>query len=259
MNYGLYLSSSGMLTAMHRQDVVANNLSNASTVGFKRDLTSFYHRQAAAQEGMEMEAGKAMLDRLGAGAMVMPTRTDVSQGPLTHTADPFHFAIEGQGFFPVSVNDGQSESPSLTRDGRFGINKDGFLVTMTGGHKVLDASDLPIKLDMKLGGFEVDVTGRITQNGVATGQRIQLRNLPAGVQPRHIGHGLFEVTAFTAQNWSSADGRILQNKVEESNVDPVRATLQMIEATRSITSNATMLRHHDLLMDRAANVLGRVA
>lgn len=259
MNYGLYLSASGMLTAMHRQDVVANNLSNASTVGFKRDLSGFYHRQAAAREDMDMEAGKAMLDRLGAGAMVMPTRTDLSQGPLTHTSDPFHLAIDGEGFFPVSVNDGRSESPSLTRDGRFGVDKDGYLVTMTGGHRVLDASDLPIRIDMKVGGFEVDESGRITQNSVATGQRIQLRNLPPSMEPRHIGHGLFEVTAFTAQNWSSAGGRILQNKVEESNVDPVRSTLEMIEATRSITSNATMLRHHDLLMDRAANVLGRVA
>ncbi|MHC4590466.1 MAG: flagellar basal body protein [Planctomycetota bacterium] len=86
MNYGLYLAASGALTNIHRQEVITNNLANATTAGFKPDMV--YARQRL-PERLESGAGtdpKELLEQLGGGTALMPTRLDLSQGAVTARA-----------------------------------------------------------------------------------------------------------------------------------------------------------------------------
>jgi len=256
MNYGLYLSASGVLTSMHRQDVAANNLANVETVGFKRDLAAVRQRLPEILEsGGPTDAAHDLLDRLGGALHVNPTRADLSSGQLDQTNQPLDLAIRGDAFFAVQDSEGVAR---LTRDGRFTLDAQGRLVSSTTGQGVLDINGQIIRLDPAQS-VEVDHTGTVRQGG-SLAARIKLVPVSDSAQLRHHGRGLYGAPAALIHNADNAtESEILQGYVERSNVDAVRATLEMIEASRSISTNANMIRYHDLMMERAANTLGRVA
>src|SRR5512133_1500142 len=119
MNYGLYLSATGVLTNSYRQDVIANNLANSETVGFKKDLALFQQRLTEAQERRwPSSRSNPALEMLGGGAFASPTSIDLTEGDLEPTDNPQDLAILGQGFFAVSEQ-GQTR---LTRDGRLMVD-----------------------------------------------------------------------------------------------------------------------------------------
>ena len=258
MNYGLYLSASGVLTNMHRQDVIANNLANAQTVGFKRDLAAFSQRAPESQEDLvDVDLAQDLLDRLGGGVLVAPTRTDFRDGALSETGNDLDLAISGRGFFTVqTVEDGRLAT-RLTRDGRLTLSRDGRLVTDVGRHPVLDTEGLPITLD-RAQPVRIDDHGTIRQgNGVVA--QLGLADVADDRQIRHLGRGLYEAPAASVTTAPRPAGLVQQGWLEQANVDPVREMVNMIETTRAIDQNATLLRYHDLVMDRAVNVVGRVA
>src|ERR1700722_2420103 len=136
MLYGLYLSATGVMTNSYRQDVIANNLANAQTIGFKKDLTLFKQRPTASQENpAHADWSDPMMDRMGGGTFAMPTAVDTTQGELQHTGSNLDVAIDGGGYFAVDANGKQK----LTRNGEFLIDRDGNLILAGGeGEKVLD-------------------------------------------------------------------------------------------------------------------------
>src|SRR5689334_23249319 len=116
MLYGLYLSAAGVMTSSYRQDVIANNIANSETVGFKRDLALFQQRRTAMQEmGLSPSRSNALMEALGGGVFASPTLLDRTQGDLEQTGSPLDVAINGQGYYKVSHGD----QTALTRDGRF--------------------------------------------------------------------------------------------------------------------------------------------
>ena len=258
MNYGLYLSASGVLTNMHRQDIAAANLSNVHTDGFKRSVVSLMHRDA---EAVEDRLGPGLrhdlLDRLGGGVLAGKTRLDLSMGSLRETSRPLDVALTGKGYFSVQVDDGQTTVQRLTRDGRWTQSPDNRLVTVTGGHAVLDVANLPITINPALGKVHIDADGTIRQ-GQATVARLKLIDVPND-SLRSIGHGLFEVGQAVLDAAQPANAGVEQGFLEQSNVDPIKELMKLIAATKAVSSNGNLIRYHDLLMDRAANVLGRVA
>ncbi len=261
MNYGLYLSASGVLTNLYRQDVFANNLANAQTAGFKRDLASLMQRSPEVTEDeLGMDLRSDLLDKLGGGALAGPQRIGFDQGPLRTTDRPLDIALEGEGFFTVALRNpstGRSEI-RLTRDGSFSLNTQGTLVTASGGRPVLDDRDQPIQL-------RTDVPVQVSQTGdIVQGDEIVAR----------LGIAMVDRTRLTKQGenlfaWTGSDPRtsrqtppqtlVRQGFSEMSNVDPVRALLDVVNATKAVSSNGNLIRYHDLLMDRAVNTLGRVA
>lgn len=257
MNYGLYISATGVLTNMHRQDVLANNLANAQTAGFKRDLVAFSQRLPESQENpAAFDLSNDLLDKLGGGLTVHPTITDYTPGSLQNTGNALDVALDGRGFFAVQNKqpDG-SITTSLTRDGRFTLAPDGQLITTVGGHAVLDKSGQPIRVNPALP-VTIDPTGRITQAGNIAGQ-LQVATVGDGQSLEHLGQGLY--AAPENLQTDNFHGRVKQGFVEQSNVDPVQGMVELIKTTRSINDNATMIRYTDSLMDKAVNTLGRVA
>ena len=129
MIYGLYLSATGVMTNAYRQDVIANNIANSETVGFKKDLALFDQRLTEAQQRRLAASGplspsNALLEKLGGGLLVHPTTIDTAQGELEPTGSPLDVAIEGDGYFAVNSG-GQTR---LTRNGQFAVDSTGHLI-----------------------------------------------------------------------------------------------------------------------------------
>lgn len=259
MNYGLYLSGSGVTTNMYRQDVFSNNLANVHTVAFKPDLPDLRQRSPQAIESeLGFEVSHRLLDRLGGGVLAGPQRFDMSTAPLTETGNPLDVALEQEGtFFAVRTEDSQTgqQRIHLTRDGRFTRNDAGELVTGAGA-QVLDADDSPIVL-ARDATARIDPAGRVLQDGQPVA-RLQVARVAAPQQLEKRGANLFAFGAADPREIVS-NPNVRAGFVEASGVDPITTLMRLIAATKSVASNAQMIRHHDNLMDHAVNRLGRVA
>lgn len=258
MNYGYNIAASGVLTAMHRQDVASNNLANLQTVGFKPDVAFTIPRQAARIEDrlFDMPSNR-LLEKLGGGVLLGPSRTSFVQGPLQTTDNALDLAIEGTGFLMVGLGGGISpEHVRLTRDGRLTTNPQGELVTVAGGHSVLDENSRPIVIDPTRP-IQIEGDGFIVQDGVAVA-RLKFVDVADQRQIRKVGENLFAPTVSGVLSTSPATGRIVQNHVEQSAVDPIQAMMAVQSAANAVNSSSRMLSIHDELTGRLINSLGRV-
>ena len=265
MNYGLYLSASGMMTNLYRQDVLAHNLANVQTVGFKPDVPGVRQRSPESVEGgFTGDVSDALLDRLGGGVFAGPQRTSFEPGPAQQTGGPLDlmladkdtfFAVEQRGDNAAGGTSGVSRI-RLTRDGRFQLNDQGYLVTVAGEHYVLDTANQRIQLDGP-GTVTIDAAGRVQQAGQAVAQ-VQVAAVSDKDQLRKQGQNLFAMPDGKDIRTAAANPGVRPGYLEGSGVDPIQAMLKIVEATKAVTANGNMIRYHDLLMDRAVNVLGRV-
>ncbi len=257
MNYGLYLSASGVLTNMYRQDVIANNLANANTAGFKRALAAFSQRDPEAIEDSLAAGAQPLLDRIGGGVFAHRSPVDFTPGALDKTGNDLDVAIEGEGFFALRTRDEQGQAAiRLSRDGRFTVDRAGQLVTTAGGHAVLDGNDQPILLDRGRP-VRIDSAGTIRQGGSMVA-RLPVWNVPDAQKLEQRGGGLLEATPADLDRRQRSEAPLQQGWVEQSNVDPVREMTQLIEATRAMANGANLIRYHDSLLHSAVSTLGRV-
>lgn len=259
MNYGLYLSASGVLTNLYRQDVYANNLANVETTGFKVDTATLRQRKP---EQIEDPAGfdtsNRLLERLGGGTIVGTQRIDFSAAQLKQTHNPLDAALtDDNTFFTIEHRgaNGQAET-RLTRDGRFTVGSSGELVTVTGGKRVLDAQGNAITLD-GTGPAAIASDGQVTQAGqpvapLGVVRVADTQNLVKQGQNlfRYEGNGELG----PAQRYGLQPGFL-----EASGADPIKTLMQVTKASKSVTSNSKLIQYHDNLMDNAVNTLGRVA
>jgi flagellar basal-body rod protein FlgF len=256
MLYGLYLSAAGVAANSYRQDVHANNLANAETVGFKRDIPLFQQRLTAAQE--QRIAGHAgawtdpVLEGLGGGLFVTPTATDQSAGEAEQTGSPLDVAIGGNGYFRVAAKD-QKVPPHLTRDGRFMVDRSGYLVLSNStAHRVLDPQGRPIQLPQGGGGrLAVGKDGSILQDNkpVAT---IGLFDVPDRTRLVKKGGTLFDYPDDKAVK--RTEGTFHGGALERSNVDPVTELTQLMETQRQLEANANMIRYQDQTLQKLVEV-----
>jgi flagellar basal-body rod protein FlgG len=258
MNYGLYLAASGVLTNMHRQEVITNNLANASTAGFKPDLVFARQRLPERLESGAATDPKWLLEQLGGGVSLMPTRLDLSQGSLTESSNDLDVAIEGEGF--LVVRSGVGADPRdirLTRDGRLSINAKGELVMTATGMRVLNTADQPIRLD-RSGRVEIRSNGDVAQGGrvQATIQLAAPRDLGEIVK---AGENVFRHRSAGQIARRPAAGRLLQGHLESSAVDPITTLKDLVASVKSVQANIKLMQYHDHIMGQAVNTLGRVA
>jgi flagellar basal body rod protein FlgG len=267
MNYGLYLSATGALSSLHRQDVLANNLANVETVGFKPDMVLTRQRPPQRLEGSAtFTEPQWLLEQLGGGHLTEPTRPALArQGALTATGNPLDLAIEGRGLFVVSAAPGDAGPAGaadlrLTRDGRMTVSAGGELVTAGSGMPVLDADLKPIRL-AGAGPVEVRSDGTILRDGAAVA-RIRLVDVD-GAALHKAGSNLFRLAegggAAALQGAAPATGSIRAGFVESSAVDPIRALSDLIATTRAAQANMRLMQYHDFIMGQAINTVGRVA
>ncbi|MEO1236307.1 MAG: flagellar hook-basal body protein [Planctomycetota bacterium] len=259
MNYGLYLSASGVLTNSYRQDVFANNLANVNTVGFKPDLPTLTPRPPeAAEDPAPFGTPNDLLDRLGGGVYVGPQRTSYAPGPIEQTGRPLDVALtDRNSFFAVQTTnpDTGETAVRLTRDGRLAVDGRGHVVTAT-GHRVLGPNDQPLSVAPNA---ELTVTadGRLQQNGVDVA-RLQVAAVADPQTLTKQGQNLFAFTGSDPRT-PSANPVLRVGALESSGTNAIATMMQIMAATKAASGNARLIQYHDTLMDRAINTFGRVA
>lgn len=255
MSYGMQISASGALAAMHRQDALTANLANFGTVGFKPVLAEAMHRDTArAEDGLWNMPSDELLEQLGGGVLAGRTRIDFSQAGLEMTGEPLDLAIQGEGFFTV----GDPSNPSLTRDGRMTLGEDGTLVMASTGLPVLDEGGDTIEIDPAAGKIEISSDGQIAQAGAVVAQ-IRVADVADREQLIKVGEGLFAGAAGAPLALIPADGQVRQGAVEQSGVNEIDAMMRITGASKSAQSNIGMIDMQNRMLDRLVNTYARIA
>jgi len=251
MVYGLYLSADGLLAQQYRQEVIANNVANVNTPGFKADRVAFAERLSESMLRRSPGARQPVLDPSTGGLFGMPVYTDYSQGSIIRSDNPLDLAISEGGFLSVQTPDGTR----FTRDGRLVLGRDGQLRHAASGGKVLDVRGRPVVLDPSAKGLvKIDQAGRITQGDRAVGQ-IGLADFEDRQQLRKVGKNLYDGDRARR---IEASGRIQQGAYEGSGVEPAAALVDMIAASRAYEMNASLISMQDESLNRAVNDVGRL-
>lgn len=221
--YATLTRQSGLMAEMR---VVANNIANANTTGFRREGVIFAeHLSALDRNGDTLSMAHAR------GRML-----DLGQGVLTQTNGSYDMAIEGEGFFLVETPDGNR----LTRAGAFLPSPKGELMTAD-GFRLLDEGMAPIIVPAGASGVAVGADGTLSANGVAFG-KIGVFTAPEDAQLTHKGGTSFVTDA---QPEAVDDARIRQGFLEESNVDSVFEITRMIEVQRAYELGQSFLDRED--------------
>ena len=228
MDRGLYIAASGMLSEQTRQDQIANDLANASTPGYKGDVST---QHAFGQLLLQNTENGQTIGALGLGAQIAATVTDMTQAPLKQTGQPLDLALAGQGFFRVQTPDGIR----YTRDGQLVLDSSGRLQTAT-GYLVLDTSGQPIKAG-SASGLQVAADGTVSSNGKSVAQ-ISVVSLTSPVKQ---GDTLFDGTAGTRPAGTS----VVQGSLEGSGVDATRAMVDMLSSLRTYQSDQQAIQAID--------------
>jgi flagellar basal-body rod protein FlgF len=240
MPYGLYISAEGAQVQSQRMDVIANNLANVNTPGFKRDYATFQARYAEAIEQGLQPSGVGGVEDVGGGVKMIDAPTDFSPGKFRTTGQPTDLSIVGDGFFQVSRN-GQK---LLTRAGDFTINADGVFTTPN-GFPVLDSSGSSVSIDPEAGPWTISPDGSVEQDGVLTELAL--------VRPQSLGDlakagdNLFSPLATVLP--VPTDARRVQSGVlEMSGVNPTSAMMELIETSRAIEANMQLIQNQDHML-----------
>jgi flagellar basal-body rod protein FlgF len=236
---GMYTAATGMVAEQNRQNVVANNLANVNTTGFKVDNNSNTTFATMLINACN-KRGKVPIGSLGLGVQTGPTYTNFSNGPLVATNNPHDLAINGDALFAVEVNG----SIRFTRAGHFGVDQEQCLVTAD-GHRVLGEQG-PIRVGAA---FRVTEAGEVLQDGQII-DRLRLAGTGGMVKE---GDSLYR----SEQVQPAGTYHILQGMLEESNVNTIRQMMEMINLTRSYETNQKALTAHDETLGKAVTELTR--
>jgi flagellar basal-body rod protein FlgF len=253
MIYGLWLSAAGLQANQYRQDLIANNLANVETNGFKRDLAVFSERQVASREPFgDPTYSNRMLDSMTGGTFVAPTYTLYEQGPIQPTNRPLDLALQGDGFF--TVRDG--DRVAYTRDGALSVNANGELVTSAGGRPVLSDAGTPIRVPPgRASELQIASDGMLRLAGAEIG-RLGLANFADPNALRKVGSNLF--LAPEGATKTAPQATVMSGGLEQSAVDPATTMVAMIEAARAYQLNASLISLQDSMLGRAVNDIARL-
>lgn len=218
-------------------DMIANNIANIDTTGFRREGVAFTEYIVAADRGESV----SMADLGARFASDMP-------GVNTVTGGRFDFAIQGEGYFVLESPDG----PILTRAGAFQVSSDGFLVTPN-GDPVLDVGQARIVVPAEAKDIIVASDGTISVNGDPIGQ-LGVVNAPRELISRY-GDTAFKVEDDAFEPIVTPD--IRQGALEQSNVDPVLEFARMIEVSRSYEMAQTLIDDENDRIQSVIQTLGR--
>lgn len=233
MDNSIYAALARQSGLMKEMQIVANNMANISTTGFRREGVLF------AEHVDNLEGDGPSLSMAHASGRLV----DLEQGPLSATGGSLDFAIEGDGFFMIETPEGNQ----LTRAGSFLRSPEGELVSPE-GYRVLDTGGSPIFLPADQGEISLAQDGTLSARGAPLAQ-IGLY-MPEDVADLSLQAGTrFAVPEGTAP---AENARLLQGYVEQSNVDPVLEISRMIEVQRAYELGQKFLDRED---DRIRSVI----
>jgi len=214
-----YVAAGSLKARTYQLDVVANNLANAETVGYKGERSFFSVFNKAAAEGRGLPLSK----HVNHGTIFATKGMDFTQGNLRTTGRKLDLAITGDGFFMVKTPTGTM----ATRDGRFQLGKDG-QITALDGAPLLGKDGLPITLDPAAGTFTVLGDGTVQQGANTVGE-IQLKAYAKTADLKRMGTNRYEVGDALEQPVTAT---VNQGALEESGVNVATCMIDMIRLNR---------------------------
>jgi flagellar basal-body rod protein FlgG len=250
----LHVARTGLDAQNMRMQVIANNLANVNTTGFKRDRASFetlaYQAMTAPGAASSDSTKYATGTSLGTGVMINGTKKIDTQGSLQTTDNALDLAIEGSGFFQVQTPDGRI---GYTRDGNFNLSADGTIVN-TEGYQLMPQIQVPN--DTQKLTIATDGTVSATINGQEEAVQLGKIEIARFANPQgldSIGTNLLAETAASGQpqvgaGGSDGRGNIRQGSLEASNVNIVEELVDMIETQRAYEVNSKMIKSTDDMM-----------
>jgi len=248
----LSIAATGMTAQQLNVEVIANNVANINTTGFKRSRAEFTDLiyQAERLQGVPSRGGEAIVPegaQVGLGARLAAIRALMIQGPLASTGNKLDLALTGRGWFQVL---GANDETLYTRAGAFSTNGDGVLVMPNG-----DAVEPQITVPQNTRDIRVNESGEVfafidNQTQPQLIGQLQLANFAneAGLEP--LGDNLFrETTASGApvigNPLDPGFAKVLQGYLEDSNVDPVKEITELISAQRAYEMNSKVIQAAD--------------
>lgn len=222
------LAAGGMRAKINQLDVLANNLANTNTPGYKADgeFQNVYLSEQAASDPNDPARIPDVSERW----------IDYSQGTLQETGNPLDLAFYGRGFLTADTNNGVV----LTRNGSLRMNPKGFLETSE-GYRVRNNEGKPIQLDPALA-VNILKDGSIQQSG-RTVAKIGLFDAATTDIADKAGHGYFRLTDVKKLKAAAADTELHQGKIEAANVSPAESSIRLV----------TLMRQFEMLQ-RAASI-----
>lgn len=236
MESAIYATLTRQSGLMREMQVVAQNIANLSTTGFRREGVVF------AEYVARMDAGPSLSMANASGRVV-----DLTEGGLSQTGGTFDIAIRGEGFFLIETPQGER----LTRAGSFTPDAAGELVTPD-GYRLLDAGGAPVFVPPDAGPVTLGADGTLSAQGRPLAEIGLWRPVDPLVLRREAG------TLFDGGALEPAEGAtLLQGFVEESNVNPVAEIARMIEVQRAYEQGQAFLAREDERVRGVIQTLGR--
>lgn len=250
----LWIAKTGLDAQQTNMSVIANNLSNVNTTGFKQDRAVFNDlvyqnmRQVGAQTTETTELPSGLL--VGTGVRLVATQKNHTQGNIVQTGNSLDMAIQGKGYFQILNPDGNID---YTRDGTFSLTADGVIVTPN-GYELQPSMTVPVDATSVTVGSDGIVS--VLQAGSTTPTQIGQIELayfvnPQGLEP--LGGNLFRESASsgvasTAVPGTDSTGTLIQGALESSNVNVVEELVSMIETQRAYEMNSKAISTADEML-----------
>jgi len=261
----LYSAASGMRALDEKLNVVANNLANINTTGFKKSRVNFedllyqVQREPGVPNANDEPIPLGVV--VGTGAQVSSTQLNFELGTVDPTGRPLDWQIEGRGFFQVNTIYNGSEITAYTRAGSFAINAVGNIVMTNSDGSTLEPP-IAIPEDATLVAVGRNGEVRVQQEGSNTLNVVGQIELARFVNPeglKQIGQNLYVETdasgaAVTGTPQTDGMGAISQGNLEMSNVDPVRELIDLITAQRAFELNSQSIQSADETLQIVSNL-----
>ena len=237
MENAIYAALPRQIGLMQEMQLIANNISNSSTTGFRREGLMFaeYIRALEGEPSLSLARPSAR-------------HLDMRSGTIEETGGTFDLAISGEGFFMIETPEG----PMLSRAGHFTLGAEGELLNPD-GYRLLDEGGAPIQVPANAQNVQVAEDGTLS----AAGQPIARVGLWEPTDPMSLRHQQGTLFASDDVQPSEEAGRILQGRLEGSNVDPVKEVARMIEVQRIYEFGQSLLDREDQRIRKVIEIIGR--
>jgi flagellar basal-body rod protein FlgG len=261
MNPALRTAATGMAAQQTRTEVIANNLANVNTTGFKRSRAQFedllYQNMQGPQVLGSSESNTSPSIQVGRGTRLSGIQRLHTQGALEQTGRSLDVGIDGEGFFPVQLPGGTT---AYTRDGSFQISDQGVLVT-SDGYQIGSGIKIPSDVtDVTISPTGVVSASKGTGTEAQELGRIELARFanPSGLET--MGQNLFAASAASGEATTGFPqddgmGRLVQGQLEGSNVEIVQEMVDMISAQRAYELNSKAVKAADEMSQTATDMV----
>jgi len=239
MDFTLDELKSAMIIQTKKNDIVANNLANSDTIGFKKDFTFFDTFRKKMEEVNNLS---------------VHTVKDLSQGDFESTDNPLDLAISGDGFFTVSMENEEV----YTRNGHFELDIDGNLVDGAGNFVLGEQGQINlITTEDQVSNIFISGEGEIYIDDILV-DKLRISNFTDDTQMERLSGSVFRVRNPKIADSSENNAVIMQGSIEKSNVNPVDEMVNLMELQRGFESSQRTIRTIDEILSKAATQLSKV-